>query len=344
MATMSVIIPIVAQWMPQRASTVAGEVDWLFDLILGIAAFFFLLVVTLLVYFVIRYRYREGREQPKTTSHNTPLELVWTIIPTIIVIIIFYFGFRDYMHMAVAPPDSYEIQVTARMWSWTFTYPNGAVTNDLHVPVATPVRLVLQSDDVIHSLYIPAFRLKKDVVPGRYNKLWFEATKTGTYDLYCASYCGTSHSQMISRVIVHDPEEFKRWLAQAGNWASTMTPAEAGRMLFERRGCMQCHSTDGSRIIGPTLKDLFASTVSYSGGKKLVADEDYVRESIYDPGAKVVDGFDNVMPSFKGTFTDKDVDAMIAYLKSISAHYKAPPVAPATAPATRPAALPVAGR
>jgi cytochrome c oxidase subunit II len=334
-------MPSLAQWMPQRASTVAGDVDWLFNLILGISAFFFLLVVSLLVYFVIRYRHRTGEARPKTASHNTPLELIWTIIPTIIVIIIFYFGFRDYMHMAVSPPGSYEIQASARMWAWSFTYPNGHVDTDLHVPVDTPVQMVLTSQDVIHSLYIPAFRVKKDVVPGRYNKMWFQATKTGTYDLYCAAYCGTGHSQMITRVIVHDPDEFKQWLAKAGDWGSTMSPAQAGRLLFERRGCMQCHSTDGTRIIGPTMKDLFASELSYGRGNKIVADENYIRESMYDPGAKVVDGFDNVMPSFKGMFSEKDVDAMIAYLKTISSHYKAPPPAsPATAPATMPVAMP----
>ncbi|MGE5612452.1 MAG: cytochrome c oxidase subunit II [Bacillota bacterium] len=334
---MPILNPFLAFWMPERASSVAGDVDWLFRFILGISVFFFVLIVVLMILFVWRYRYREGKQQPAATSHNTALEITWTLIPTILVIVIFYYGFRGYLHMSVVPPNAYEIQVTGRMWNWSFTYPNGHVDSELHAPVDTPIRLVLSSDDVIHSLFIPAFRIKKDAVPGRYNRFWFRATQIGTFDIYCAEYCGTNHSRMLTKAIIHDTTDFQNWLAKASNWETQMSPAEAGRMFYERRGCMQCHSTDGSRLIGPSFKDLFGHEVSYSGGKKLVADENYIRESIYEPAAKIVDGFDNVMPSFKSSLSDKDVTALIAYLKSISAHYKGSLAGPTTAPVTAPA-------
>lgn len=328
---MSMLANMLASfWMPQRASTHAGGVDDLFSFILWLSVFFFTLIAVLLVIFIWRYRYRGGKAEASVAGHSTALELTWTIIPTILVIVIFYYGFKGYLHMAVAPPDAYEIQVTARMWNWAFTYPNGHVDSELHIPLDTPVRLVMSSDDVIHSLFIPQFRVKKDVVPGRYNKFWFQATETGTFDIYCAEYCGQRHSEMLTKVIVHDATEFKQWLEQAGNWETKMTPAEAGRMFFIKRGCMQCHSVDGSRVIGPTLKDVFGAQRAMKTGGNVLADENYIRESILDPQKQIVAGFDPVMPSYRGSLSDRDIGAMIAYLKSISANYK-------TEPTTRPA-------
>ncbi|HWP39378.1 MAG TPA: cytochrome c oxidase subunit II [Tepidisphaeraceae bacterium] len=309
-------------WMPPAASTVAGSVDGLFYFVFWITVIFLALVSALVIAFVIKYRYRADRpEAEDAPAHNTALELTWTVIPTVLVLMIFYFGFRGYLHMSVAPPDAYEINVDAKMWAWSFIYPNGHVDPELHVPVNRPVRLVLQSQDVIHSLYIPQFRIKRDAVPGRYNRTWFQATQQGVFDLYCAEYCGQGHSQMLTKVVVHDPQDFDRWLEDAANWERRMTPAEAGKMLFETRGCTQCHSVDGTARTGPTLKDLFGRQEKLADGSTTHVDENYIRESLYEPNARIVQGFAAVMPSYKATLKDRDVSAIIAYLKSISVHH-----------------------
>ncbi|MEX1310786.1 MAG: cytochrome c oxidase subunit II, partial [Candidatus Sulfomarinibacteraceae bacterium] len=205
-------------WMPPQVSTVAQGVDWLFNFILAISVFFFLLIVVAMVIFVIKYRHREGQGAEESPSHNMALELTWTVIPLILVVVIFVFGFKGYLDMSTPPSNAYEILVEGQKWNWSFTYPNGYIDSNLHVPVDRPIRLVMSSQDVIHSLYIPAFRVKMDVVPGRYAKAWFEATEPGEYDLFCAEYCGTSHSDMIAHVVVHPVGEFETWLEKASNF------------------------------------------------------------------------------------------------------------------------------
>ncbi len=237
--------------------------------------------------------------------------------------------------MAIAPPNAYEIQVNGRMWAWSFTYPNGYVDSELHVPVDTPIQLILSSADVIHSLYIPALRLKKDVVPGRYNKLYFQADRLGTYDIYCASYCGTNHSQMTSRLVVHDPDDYVRWLQEAANWQTRMTPIEAGEMIYRTRGgCYQCHSIDGSRIRGPSFKNLFGYEQIFTDGSRAIADENLIREFVFDPQKRIPAGYDPIMPSFKGILKEQDVGAVIAYVKSLSD--RAPKIDLTTRPTTQP--------
>ncbi len=328
-------------WMPQRASSYAGGVDWLFYFIFWLSVFFFFLILGLLVLFIWKYRHRKGHQAQPSPSHSTALELTWTIIPTILVIIIFYFGFRSYLTMAVPPPNAYEIIVTGKMWAWEFAYPNGHVDNVLHVPVDTPVRLVLTSQDVIHSLYVPAFRVKRDAVPGRYNKMWFKATQMGEFDLFCAEYCGQKHSEMITKVVVHDSTEFRKWLEEASNWEVRMTPLQAGAGFYVRRGCNQCHSVDGSQIIGPSFKDLYGVSRVFADGGTAVADENYIRESIREPQKHIVAGYDSSMPSFsEKQLKERDVMALIIYLKSLSSHYKGDLSLTATRPAAQPATQP----
>lgn len=326
-------------WMPEGASTYAGEIDRLFNFILYLSIFFFVLIAAMMALFIWRYRHRPGGPEHGQPTHSTALELTWTIIPTILVVIIFYGGFKSYLRMSVAPPNAYEIQVTGRMWNWSFTYPNGHTDSELHIPVNTPIRLVMTSEDVIHSFFVPAFRIKRDLLPQRFNKLWFQAHQTGTFDIYCAEYCGTGHSVMRGQVFVQEPGEFRKWLEEAAKWELRMTPVQAGQMFYEKRGCVQCHSIDGSRIIGPSFKDFFGRQVVTADGKSLLADENYIHESIVDPGAKISAGFDNVMPSFKTSLREQDIAAIIAYLKTISQHHKGDPTAAATQPAatTRPA-------
>jgi len=304
-------------WLPRPASTLAGKVDFLFNAISFIGLFFFGLIAILMVLFVWRYRQRPGQAAGMAPSHNTPLEITWSVIPLAIVCWMFWEGFQGYLELHTPPRNSYEVLVTGQKWKWLFTYPNGVVDDNLHVPAGRPVRLVLSSEDVIHSFFVPEFRIKRDAVPGRFTKAWFEAPDPGEYRVFCAEYCGTSHSDMTAKVVVHPPEEFERWLEAAGNFLDRMSPAEAGAKLFLQRGCKQCHSVDGAGGIGPTLKGIFGHEQVLRGGGRARVDEDYLRESILEPQAKVVAGYDPVMPTFKGRLTDREVAALIEYVKTL---------------------------
>lgn len=304
-------------WLPAPASTLAGKVDWLFNAISLIGLFFLLLIAALMGLFVWRYRARPGRPSEPAPSHNTPLEITWSVIPLAIVCWIFWEGFQGYLELHTPPQNAYEVLVSGQKWKWLFTYPNGVVDENLHVPVSTPVRLVLSSEDVIHSFFVPEFRIKRDAVPGRFTKAWFEAPSPGEYRVYCAEYCGTSHSDMTAKVVVHPEGEFQRWLDSAADLLDRMPPAEAGAKLFVQRGCKQCHSVDGTGGIGPTLKGIFGHEQVLRDGKRTRVDEDYLRESILDPQAKVVAGYDPVMPTFKGRIKDREIVALVEYVKTL---------------------------
>ena len=337
LTTLTTHILAQSAYLPPKASTYAPEVDRVFNAILLITTFFCLLIVAGMLYFAIRYRHRPGHEGGESPGHSTALELTWTIVPTIIVLTIFYYGFRGYLDMTVVPPNAYEITVESKMWNWGFVYPNGHVNPELHIPKNRPVRLILTSGDVIHSLYIPAFRAQKQAVPGRYNRFWIQGTQAGDFPVYCAQYCGTSHSEMITRVVVHEPADFDAWLETASNPEKQpdFTPARAGAQLIQRRGCQQCHSLDGSAGTGPTFKDLFGRQEALGDGSVQV-DENYIRESILYPNKRIVQGFQAVMPSYLGSLKDKEIDWIIAALKQNSQHFKgggagvtgAPPAVP----------------
>ncbi len=306
-------------WMPRQASTVAGEVDSIFNFILWISFFFFTLIVGLMVVFILRYRQQSPDDLPEPgPNHNTALELTWTLIPVVLVVVIFTFGLKGYLQLSVPPTDSYEVLVTAQKWNWKFTYPNGYSDHELHIPKGRSVRLVMRSEDVIHSFFVPAFRVKQDIVPGRYTKVWFEATEEGEFPILCAEYCGTGHSDMLSRVIVHAASDFDGWLATAGDFLDTLPPAEAGARLFTSLGCTACHSTDGSPMVGPTMKGAYGSERAMKGGGSAIFDEEYVRSSLLDPQGQVVEGFEPVMPTFQGRVNDKEITVIIAFIKSLS--------------------------
>ncbi len=306
-------------WMPVQASQNAAATDHLFSFIFWLSAFFFALIMGLMILFVLRYRRRDPDQLGDGPSHNTTLEVLWSVIPLGLVIAIFGISFVDYMKIVGpnAAPNPYEIGVTGQKWKWTFTYPNGYVDDALHVPVDTPIQLTLSSEDVIHSLYIPAFRIKQDAVPGRYTKMHFRATAPGEYVIFCAEYCGTSHSAMLSKAVVHRPGEYEKWLVDASNFLDKMPPADAGKKLFTQRGCASCHSVDGAAGTGPTLKGVFGALQPLTTGQKVLADENYIRESILNPQAKVVAGFEPVMPTFQGRLKDREIGAIIEYLKTI---------------------------
>ena len=325
-------------WLPVRASEAASNIDWLFNVILWVNIFFSVLIFVLMFLFVIRYRHRPGNEEGAVGGHNNALEITWTVIPTIIVVFIYYWGFKGFLHQAVEPPAAYEIKATGRMWSWQFDYPNGASDNELHVPPNVPVRVTLKSDDVIHDLYVPAFRVKKDAVPGRFNRLWFTAILPGTYDLYCALYCGTNHSTMHSVAVVHNNQsEFEQWLAQISDPRDgKRTYADIGKMLYEKKGCISCHSINGTKVVGPTWQDMWGNNIPLEGGMTVKGDEAYVRESILQPSAKIHQGFASAgglsaMPPF--ALKDYEVESIMGFMKSISSH--------ATAEEKQAAAMPV---
>ena len=308
-------------WLPRQGSTTAAGVDDLFNAITSISIFFFVLITVVLFYFVWKYRARPGHKAQPSVVHNQKLEITWTVIPLLIVVWIFWEGFEGFLDYQTPPQNSYEVQVLGQKWKWLFTYPNGVVDDNLHVPPGEPVRLVMTSQDVIHGLYIPDFRIKRDVVPGRYQKEWFQALEPGEYQIYCTQYCGTSHSAMLSKVIVHRSRpEFEKWLADAGNFLDKLPPEklwEGGQKLYNQRGCKQCHSVDGVAGIGPSFKGIWGHTQPLKGGTQVTVDENYVRESILNPQAKVVLGFEPVMPTYQGRLKDKEITAIISYLKTL---------------------------
>jgi cytochrome c oxidase subunit II len=305
-------------FMPQAASTVAGEVDRLYYFIHWVSVFFFVLIVGLMVYFVVRYRRRAPDETTPDIAHNTPLEVLWTLVPLAILLVIFFWGFSLYMNMRVAPGNALNIYVTAQRWAYGFAYPNGSTSmGELVVPVNEPVKLTMSSKDLLHGFFIPDFRVKQDILPNRYTSLWFQATRTGTFDLYCTQYCGTGHSNMRGTIKVVTAEEYEKFLKTGGIDPSKMSLKDYGAALYRAKACVTCHSVDGSLKTGPTWKSLFGKQQQLSDGSTITVDENFIREHVMTPGKKVVAGFPNVMPSYKGQLTDKEMNAIIEYIKSL---------------------------
>lgn len=304
-------------WLPGAATT-DPAMDRVFYLILVICSLLFLLVVGLMTFFLVRYRRLPGRKAEKTATQNILLEATWTVIPVVIVGVIFYQGFVAYMRMQTAPPGCYDLRVSARQWAWQFIYPNGHIDDNLHVPAGEPVRLTMTSEDVIHGLWIPALRVKMDVVPGRYTSVWFRADKPGAYDLLCTEYCGDEHSSMLATVEVQTREDYDAWLKDAANYLKTLPPAEAGKLLYKRRGCAQCHSTDGTAGTGPSFLGIFGKSQKMADGRSVIIDDNYIRESILEPQAKIVAGYQPVMSTYKGLVSDDDITALIEFIKSLS--------------------------
>jgi cytochrome c oxidase subunit II len=305
-------------WMPPQGSTFSRSVDAIFYFIFWVSVFFYVLIGALVVFFVIHYRRRQGAGPGSQISGNLALELTWTGIPVVLVLIMFIWGVKGMINLTTPPLRAYEIQVSAQRWQWSFTYPNGYVDKDLHVPVDVSVRLLMQSEDVIHAFYVPAFRIQQDIIPGQYVKTWFRATQPGIYQLFCGQYCGTEHSNMLADVVVHPTGEFEKWLENASNFVARLPPAVAGKRLYETRGCRQCHSIDGTAGIGPSFKGIFGHSVALRGMAPVQVDENYLRESIVDPMARIVAGFDPVMPTYKGRLRDNELTALIEYIKTLA--------------------------
>lgn len=305
-------------FLPPSQSTIAPDVDALFYFILYASLGFLAIVVTGISVFVIRYRRRGGDRLTPGIAHNTRLEIVWAVIPTALAIIVFGWSLRLYLTMHVAPKDALEIKVTGQKWFWSFDFPNGAVTvNELVVPAGKPIKLLMSSKDVIHSFYIPDFRIKMDVLPNRYTSAWFEAPYPGEHNLFCAEYCGTSHSTMIGRVRVVPEREYAAWLEKGAGGGEGISLEEYGKQLYTSKACNTCHRVDGVAFTGPSFNGIFGHPVSLTGGGSAPVDENYLRESILNPQAKIVAGYQPVMPTYQGLLDSRQVDALIAYIKSL---------------------------
>lgn len=315
-------------WLPPQASEQAAAVDWLFWFIFYLCTFFFVLIVVLAAYFSWKYRRRTPDQAPlPSPEHHTPLEVFWSAVPLVLVIYIFYVGFDGYMFMNTPPKGAYTIDVIGQKWSWTFRYSTGAAPLDgkLHVPPGEPVKLVMSSQDVLHSFFVPAFRVKQDVVPGRYTTLWFtakppEGTEPVEYHMTCTEYCGAGHSAMLSKVVVHPTREsFETWLAAQDQVPDTV---ESGERLYKTY-CASCHNIEGAVSQGPNWKDLARQLKAgdarpLADGNSVVVDEEYIRESIMEPQAKIAQGFQPVMPTFKGQLKDGHIRAILTYIKSLA--------------------------
>jgi cytochrome c oxidase subunit 2 len=319
---------------PEQASTTAGQVDALYFFLIALTAFFSLLIAALVFGFAIRYRRRSPDERPPAIYGSLALELTWTIIPLAIVAVIFFWSADLYVTLSRVPKDAIEVNVVGKRWMWKLQHMTGQrEINELHVPVGVPVKLSLTSEDVIHSFFVPAFRIKKDAVPGRYTTAWFQATKPGRYHLFCAEYCGTRHSNMIGTIVVMEPAAFQAWLAGG---ASGVSLASAGEKLFQDLACVTCHKA-GSGARGPNLAGLFGKPVALFDGSTVTADETYVRESIVAPSAKIVAGYQPIMPTYQGLVTEEQLLQLVAYVRSLKGT-EVPPAPVAAAPAAAPAA------
>jgi len=301
---------------PDRASTLAAEVDALYFYLVGVTIVFSVGIALALIFFAIRFRRRSEAERPAEIHGSLALELTWSLVPLALVTVMFVWGARVFFHMNRPPDDSMTISVVGKRWMWKLQHPTGQrEINELHVPVGRAVKLTLTSEDVIHSFFVPAFRIKRDAVPGRYNFAWFEATRTGTYHLFCAEYCGTEHSRMIGRVVVMEPDDYQTWLAGG---PAPESPVQAGEKLFVELNCRTCHRPDSSGR-GPVLDGLLGSKVQLQNGETVLADEAYVRESILNPAAAVTAGYQPVMPTYQGQVSEEAVLQLIAYIRSLAA-------------------------
>ena len=303
---------------PTQASTLAPEVDNLYLGIVAITAFFAVVVVIFVVYFAIKYRDDTGDKVGAPITGSMPLELGWSLIPFFISIGIFVWASVVFFHIVRAPDQTLDIYSTGKRWMWRFQHIDGQrEINELHVPVGRPVRVVFTSEDVLHDLFIPAFRVKADAVPGRYSAIWFEPTQVGEYHIFCAEYCGTRHSGMIGTVYVMEQADYQAWLSGGGGLTGG-TMLQQGEALFTQLACVTCHLPDGTGR-GPSLVGVFGSTVTLDNGSTVTADESYLRESILTSQAKTVKGYEHIMPTFQGLINEDGVAALIEYIKSMQA-------------------------
>lgn len=305
-------------WLPPQGSTTAGEIDALFYFIYWVSVIILAGVTIFMVYFAWKYRRRSAADRPQEVRESKALELSWVVIPSLLVLVVFWWGMQAFISAGIPPANAYQIHVTGKKWLWDFEYPNGTrSTGDLVVPVNEPIELVMTSEDVIHSFFIPAFRQKMDVLPNRYTSLWFEAVEADTFQVFCTEYCGTAHSEMYARVIALERGAFNEWLASGGGGGEDVPLPELGEQLYTRQACNNCHTTDGSPSIGPSWVGFWGETRPLEGGGSVLYDADYVRESIVNPNAKIAQGYPPVMPPYPN-LSNRELAGLIAYIQDLN--------------------------
>lgn len=314
---------ILLQWapfMPPSASQNAGNVDTLYGFIFWLSVVFFILVIGPGAYFVWKYRLKKGEEHKPTPriTHHLGLELTWSVIPLILCAVIAIWGFWDFMALGVAPADSEDIYVTGYKWGWRFEHKDGTKElNELHLPEGKNIKLIMTSEDVIHSFFIPDYRVKSDLPPGRYTSIWFRPNGVGEHQVFCTEYCGDGHSGMLAKIKVQPKDKYEEWLKVGTPLGAGETLESRGAKLYSDKGCITCHSVDGEKRTGPSFKGIFANPQPLTDGTSVNVDENYIRESILNPQAKVAQGYPPVMPSYQGAFKEMDLNAIIAYIKSL---------------------------
>ncbi|MCG8350569.1 MAG: cytochrome c oxidase subunit II [Chloroflexales bacterium] len=315
-------------FFPEQASTFAQRVDLLYFVLVGLSLLFAGILPFVMLYLIVKYHRSMKANRQNPVNSSLSLELTWSIIPLVLALVVFFWSAWLYLDMTRPPPDTLEVYVIGKQWMWHAQHPSGKrENNELHVPVGQPVKLIMTSQDVIHSFYIPAFRVKQDVVPGRYTVMWFEATKEGEYHLFCAEYCGTEHSRMVGRVVAMSLADYQRWLTAETDVigpaaAGQDTPVQlepmalAGQQIFAQQGCASCHRLE-TNVRAPVLEKLYGSTVRLDTGETFIADENYIRQSILDPASQVVAGFEPIMPTYEDQLTEDQLLQLIAYIKAI---------------------------
>ncbi|MEK9657894.1 MAG: cytochrome c oxidase subunit II [bacterium] len=306
-------------WYPEAASDVAATTDILFYVILWSSVFLFVAIVATTLYFA--FKYRRGQHNLKATGqliHNLPLELSWTIIPLVLLMFVFYWGFKDYLNLVIPPANATEIRVVGKKWFWAFEYPKEGVKSvgEIVVPVNKPVKFIMTSDDVLHSFYLPNFRTKKDAVPNHYSRIYIEPNRTGVFQIFCTEYCGDGHSKMEAILRVVSQEEYEEFLVSSSS-DNDMPLSELGAKLYTKNACNTCHSIDGSRVVGPTWKGLYGKVRKMTDGRDVEADDNYLHRSIVEPHAEIVEGYPAVMPSYSGLLNDRQIAAIIEYIKTL---------------------------
>jgi cytochrome c oxidase subunit 2 len=302
-----------------QGSDYAREVDVVYMGIFWLSVVLFVGIVGAMSYFAWRYRYVPGRVTPHQT-HNTTLEIVWSVLPLLLCVALFFWGLVGYLKFVVSPGEAMEIQVTAEKWQWGFEYPDGTRSlNEVHIPANKAARFVITSTDVLHDFYVPDMRVKHDAVPGRYTQVWFTPTDSalGEHVITCAEYCGKGHSDMRARLFVDTQADYDKWMATGGTEWEKYPPEEWGRIQWDRKGCKTCHTIDGTRSKGPSWKGIFGKMERLNNGATVLVDENYLRESMMQPNAKVVDGYEAIMPTFQGLLRQNEIDGLIAFIKSL---------------------------
>ena len=303
-------------WMPEQASSWASSVDWINNFITYVATVCTIGITGAMLYFSYKYRRKGPNDKTEYITHNATLETVWTVVPTVVCIFVGFCGFFVYKDMRTPAGNPIEIQVTGQKWFWTYKYENGKTAdNDLVVPVNQPVRLIMKSKDVTHSFFVPAMRVKEDVIGSDYHYMWFLPTETGNFHIFCAEYCGKSHSKMTGILRVVSMSEYEDFINDRKK--EDLAPEDLGKKLYASKACITCHSLDGSKILGPSFKGLYGREEEMSDGEKVKVDESYLRESILYSTKKVVKGFQPVMPSYDGQMKDEEIEGLIAFIKTV---------------------------